>query len=75
MDILVEATGGQPYSLEDVACDMIRYWTEYVPKNGYEHLLPAQKRNNSSLKVFGEYPQEVKDRLKEVIGYYKYGEK
>lgn len=68
MRILADATGGQPYSLEDVACDMIRYWTEYIPKNGYNHLSLEQKQNNSILKVNGQYPEEVKKRIVEVCG-------
>lgn len=68
MDMLVQDTGGQPYSLEDVACDMIRYWTEFVPKKDYEHLEPHQKRNNSLLKINGEYPDHIKQRIIEVCG-------
>lgn len=71
MEIIVKNTGGQPYSLEDVACDMIRYWTEYIPKKGYEHLSEDQKKNNSTLKVNGEYPKEIKERFQKVLGYDK----
>jgi len=49
MQQVSDATKGQPYSLEDVCCDMIRYWTEYTPKNGYAHLPDELVRNNSTL--------------------------
>lgn len=67
MELMVQDTQGQPYSLEDVACDMIRYWTEYVPKNGYGHLNDEQKRNNSILKINGEYPENIVLRMDEVL--------
>lgn len=37
---------GKGLSLEDVACDYVRYVECYVPK-GYEHLEPWQVKNNS----------------------------
>lgn len=62
MSVIVEVTGGRPYDLEDVACDYIRYVTEYIPK-GYKHLTQEQKLNNSTLKVETEhgldYPTEI----------------
>lgn len=64
---LCKAVGGKPYDVEDVVCDVIRYWTEHVPK-GYDHLTEEQRRNNSTLKVNGEYPIEIAQRIKEVIG-------
>lgn len=68
MNEWVQATGGNPYELEDApGCDIIRYWKEHVPK-GYEHLTIEQKRNNSTLKVDGEYPQEIQERLLQVLG-------
>jgi len=75
MQYIMDRTGGQAYSLEDVCCDSIRYWTEYKPKNGYNDLSEAQLSNNSMLKVNGEYPQDVKDKLTKIVGYYKYGQK
>tara|TARA_R110000868_G_C10973188_1_gene771584 strand:+ start:104853 stop:105983 length:1131 start_codon:yes stop_codon:yes gene_type:complete len=75
MESVVDDTGGQPYSLEDVCCDMIRYWTEYKPAKGYEYLNEEETKNNSMLKVDGEYPQHVKDKLVKEIGYWKYGYK
>lgn len=56
-----------PYDMEDVCCDVIRYWTEYIPK-GYEHLSSDQCVNNSTLKVNGEYKEAAKKRIKEVLG-------
>lgn len=66
MAVLVDITGNKPYNLEDVCCDMIRYWTEYIPK-GYEHLSDSDKTNNSLLKVNGEYTEYAQKRLKEVL--------
>lgn len=64
----VSATGGKPYELEDApGCDIIRYWKEHVPK-GYEHLTQEQRVNNSLLKVNGEYPPEIAERIKQVLG-------
>ncbi len=56
-----------PYDMEDCCCDVIRYWTEYIPK-GYDHLKPEQRVNNSTLKVDGGYKEEAKKRIKEVLG-------
>ena len=50
MQDLVDLTGNQPYSLEDVVCDAVRYWGNYVPK-GYEHLQPHQITRLSKLKI------------------------
>ncbi len=64
----VSATGGNPYDLEDVpGCDYIRYLREHIPK-GYEHLSPEQRLNNSILKVNGEYPEDIQQRINEVLG-------
>lgn len=67
MSVIVEATGGRPYDLEDVACDYIRYITEYIPK-GYDHLRQDQKLNASTLKVQTEmglqYPEEITEWMK-----------
>jgi hypothetical protein len=52
MQDLVDLTGNQPYSLEDVVCDAVRYWGNYVPK-GYEHLQPHQITRLSKLKIQG----------------------
>lgn len=56
-----------PYDMEDVCCDVIRYWTEYIPK-GYSHLTKEQMVNNSTLKVNGGYKEEAKKRIEEVLG-------
>ena len=61
----------KPYDMEDVCCDYIRYVVQYFPK-GYDHLTLEQSTNKSSLKINGEYPDEVKRTLTEVIGYYDY---
>ncbi len=58
---------GRPYDVEDVCCDYIRYIKEYVPK-GYDHLPPEKTKNNSSLKVNGDYPTLIKSRILEVLG-------
>lgn len=44
---------GKPYSLEDVACDYVRYVGCYVPE-GYDHLEPWQVTNNS---LVDDYPK------------------
>jgi hypothetical protein len=49
----VEKGMGKAYSLEDVACDYVRYVGCYVPK-GYEHLEPWQVTHNS---VITDYPK------------------
>ncbi len=38
-----------PYDMEDVACDMIRYIENYIPKNDYGHLDKTQIFNASSI--------------------------
>jgi hypothetical protein len=72
MTELCKAVSGNPYDVEDVCCDYIRYLAEYVPK-GYEHLAPEQTENNSTLKVYDDvgiksYPNHVKDRINQVLG-------
>lgn len=67
MTELCKAVQGRPYDVEDVVCDVIRYWVEHIPK-GYEHLTSEQRKNNSTLKVNGEYPLEIQQRIKEIIG-------
>lgn len=67
MSELVKLTGGRPYDLEDVCCDVIRYWNEYVPK-GYESLPTEKRKNNSTLKVNGVYPETIQLRIDEVLG-------
>ena len=67
MSELCKAVNGLPYDVEDVVCDVIRYWVEHVPK-GYSHLTPEQTKNNSTLKINGVYPLEVQQRIKEIIG-------
>lgn len=70
MTELCKAVGGRPYDVEDVVCDIIRYWVEHIPK-GYEHLTDAQRQNNSILKVQTDhgldYPPEVMARINEVL--------
>lgn len=44
----MERNLGKGFSLEDVACDYVRYVECYVPK-GYEHLEPWQVTNNSMI--------------------------
>lgn len=67
MSELCRLTGGNPYDVEDVVCDVIRYWTEHVPK-GYDHLTAEQRKNNSLLKINGAYPIEVQQKIMEIIG-------
>jgi hypothetical protein len=71
MTELCKAVQGRPYDVEDVVCDVIRYWVEHIPK-GYEHLTPEQRLNNSTLKVQTghglDYPPEIQQRITEVIG-------
>lgn len=66
MSELVYATKGNPYDIEDVCCDVIRYWVEHIPK-GYDHLTPEQRKNNSTLKVNGSYPEEIQQQINKVI--------
>lgn len=67
MTEICKAVNGRPYDVEDVACDFIRYLVEYVPK-GYNHLTLEQRKNNSTLKVNGIYPEKIQQRIQEVIG-------
>lgn len=72
MTALVKARPfSRPYDMEDVCCDYIRYVVQYFPK-GYEYLSIEESSNRSLLKVNGEYPDDVKKILTEVIGYYDY---
>lgn len=66
MTFLCDAVQGRPYDVEDCVCDIIRYWSEYVPK-GYDHITLEQRRNNSILKVNGEYPSEIQARIDEIL--------
>ena len=62
MEMLMDVTGNMsPMSLEDVACDTIRYLERYVPK-GYEHLEPWQVEHR---------PLFVNDHPKTHPSYYK----
>lgn len=63
MTTLCKAVGGRPYDVEDVVCDVIRYWNEHIPK-GYDHLTQEQRKNNSTLKINGEYPIEILEKIK-----------
>ena len=71
MTELCKVTGGNPYDVEDVVCDVIRYWAEYIPK-GYDHLTAEQRLNSSTLKKKTEhgldYPPEIQQRINEVLG-------
>ena len=44
-----KSTGARPMDVEDVLCDVVRYWLQFVPKVGYEHLTAAQRENRSSI--------------------------
>lgn len=37
LDYLCEIYNNKPYNIEDVLCDAIRYWNNYIPKNYTEH--------------------------------------
>ena len=67
MSELCKAVKGNPYDVEDVACDYIRYCKEYVPK-GYDHLTSEQTQNNSILKVNGQYTFDIQEKIKSVLG-------
>lgn len=71
MTELCKAVQGNPYDVEDVCCDYIRYVNEHIPK-GYDHLTADQRKNNSSLKQMFEgqllYPDKIQDRINEVLG-------
>lgn len=55
MDFLCESVNGMPYDVEDVLCDSIRYWENYIPK-GYGHLTPEQIPNRSTIT---DHPKHV----------------
>jgi hypothetical protein len=40
----------KPYDMEDVLCDAIRYWENFIPKNDYDHIDRREVFNNSSIK-------------------------
>lgn len=63
---LCKAVDGKPYDVEDVCCDIIRYWKEHIPK-GYDHLTQEQRVNNSTLKQNGVYPSEIQKRINKVL--------
>lgn len=64
---LCDEVGAKPYDLEDSGgCDMVRYWVEFTPKT-YRHLDKDKLRNNSILKVNGEYPKHIQARINKVI--------
>jgi hypothetical protein len=67
MTELCKAVKGNPYDVEDVCCDYIRYVNEHVPK-GYDHLTQEQRLNNSTLKQHGEYPPGVAERIRQILG-------
>ncbi len=71
MTELCKAVNGNPYDVEDVCCDYIRYVNEHIPK-GYDHLTLEQRLNNSTLKVQTghglDYPPEVVTRMQKVLG-------
>lgn len=67
MSELCKSVQGLPYNVEDVCCDYIRYVNEHIPK-GYDYLTQEQRKNNSTLKQNGEYPIEVQERIKQILG-------
>lgn len=67
MSEISKSVNGNPYDIEDVCCDYIRYLKEYVPK-GYDHLTKEETQNNSILKVNGIYPDDINKRIIEVLG-------
>lgn len=67
MTITAQNVFGKPYDIEDVCCDYIRYLKEYIPK-GYESLSEELRKNNSTLKVNGVYPENIQLRINEVLG-------
>lgn len=62
MATIVNDTNGFPMDLEDVCCDYVRYLDEYHPK-GYTTVY----KNNSTLKVNGEYPLEILKIIRESL--------
>ena len=58
---------GKGLSLEDVACDYVRYVQCYIPK-GYEHLLPWQVENRSLIQNHQKHLTYINHLLK--VGYY-----
>ena len=59
---LRENLGCNPYDVEDVLCDYIRYIEEFVPNKDYEHLSEEQKKNNSLLKLSEEEQMAIVER-------------
>jgi hypothetical protein len=39
-----------PMDVEDCACDAVRYWMRFVPRHGYDHLKPAERKSLSKIK-------------------------
>lgn len=39
-----------PMDIEDCACDAVRYWMRFVPRHGYDHLKPAERKSLSKIK-------------------------
>jgi hypothetical protein len=38
-----------PMDVEDVMCDAVRYWSQFLPRHGYEHLETQQFRSTSAI--------------------------
>jgi hypothetical protein len=65
-ELVTKRPQSKPYDMEDVCCDFIRYVVEYKPK-GYDHLNPDQCKNNSVLKLNGEYTEAQKQRINKIL--------
>lgn len=70
-DLVHQRPNSKPYDMEDVVCDYIRYVVQYFPK-GYEQLTKEESSNDSTLKVNGKYPNEIKKIITKHVGYYDY---
>jgi len=55
MDHLCQTVGGMPYDVEDVLCDSIRYWENYIPK-GYSHLTLDQIQTRTTIVGHPKHP-------------------
>lgn len=46
-----KGVGARPMDVEDSpGCDIVRYWLEFIPKVGYDHLTEKQRHNKSRIK-------------------------
>lgn len=46
---LAPPVGARPMDVEDVLCDTVRYWLQFVPKHGYGHLVESLLTNKSPI--------------------------